>query len=110
MIIFVDIDETICTGGKSGNYAIAIPLYDKIEIINQKYDEGHTIIYWTARGATTGIDWKDITEKQLEQWGCKYHQLRLDKPYYDFLVEDKSCLIADLDYLVDTKARYTERN
>jgi hypothetical protein len=54
------------------------------------YDEGHTIIYWTARGATTGLDWSELTKTQLDFWGCKYHELRMGKPMYDVWVDDKA--------------------
>lgn len=45
---------------------------------------------WTARGAKSGIDWHDITKKQLNDWGVKYHNLRLDKPAYDLFIDDKA--------------------
>ena len=48
------------------------------------------IIYWTARGTVTGIDWKDITEKQLKSWGAKYHELKMGKPAYDLFIDDKN--------------------
>jgi len=67
MVIRVDIDETICTSPPDRNYANATPIQERIEHINDLYDAGHTIIYWTARGATTGIDWREVTEKQFEK-------------------------------------------
>ena len=90
MIIHVDIDETICTSPPDRNYANATPIQERIKHINDLYDEGHTIIYWTARGATTGIDWREVTEKQFEKWGVKYHELHLDKPAYDLFIDDKN--------------------
>ena len=33
---------------------------DRIEKINKLYDEGHTIIYMTARGAVTKVDYKEF--------------------------------------------------
>ena len=45
----------------------------------------------TARGATTGIDWSKLTEKQLNSWGLKYHELIMNqKPYGDIYVDDKA--------------------
>ena len=41
-------------------------------------------------GATRGIDWTDLTREQLDQWGCKYHQLHMGKPNFDVYVCDKS--------------------
>jgi len=63
---------------------------ERIEKINTLYDEGHTIVYWTARGSLTGIDWRELTEKQLKEWGVKYHDLKLDKPYYNLFIDDKN--------------------
>lgn len=89
MMVMVDIDGTICkTNGMS--YDAAEPLFDKIEKINNLYNKGNTIVYWTSRGVVTGIDWRELTTKQLKEWGCKYHELRLDKPYYDIFIDDKS--------------------
>ena len=91
MIIYVDIDETICTYKDRREYPLALPILDRINKINSLYEDGHTIVYWTARGATTNIDWTDLTESQLEKWGAKYSELRMNhKPNYDMLVCDKA--------------------
>ena len=92
--IFVDIDGTICSQEK--DYANAVPWIEQIEKINKLYDEGHTIVYWTARGSTTGIDWGPVTRAQLVKWGCKYHEVRLGKPEYDMFICDKSKRIEEL--------------
>ena len=49
MIIYVDIDETICSFS-NGEYSLAEPIKNRIDKINKLYEEGNTIIYWTARG------------------------------------------------------------
>jgi hypothetical protein len=90
MIIYVDIDETICRSPKSGEYQYAVPLTSNIQKINEFYDAGNTIIYWTARGTGTGIDWREVTEKQFEKWGVKYHELKFGKPIYDLFIDDKN--------------------
>lgn len=102
MIIRVDIDETICfykedipLDGKK-NYSEAIPSRENILKINALYDEGHTIIYWTARGSRSGIDWTEFTINQLTDWGCKFHEVECNKPYYDIFVEDRSVRIEEL--------------
>ena len=89
MKYFIDIDGVICTN-TYGKYDQAKPIYENIKKINKKYDEGNEIILWTARGGTTGIDWRETTERQMNEWGVKYHQLRLDKPEYDVVVDDKT--------------------
>ena len=90
MIIFVDIDETICTSPESRDYSKAEPIRKNIKKINKMYDNGDTIIYWTARGTGSGIDWREVTEKQFERWGVKYHDLRFGKPIYDLFIDDKN--------------------
>ena len=97
MIIRVDIDETICRcpEGIDRCYENTQPIQLNIDKVNKLYDDGHTIIYWTARGSRTGIDWYEFTKRQLDSWGAKYHELDCNKPYYDLFLEDKSARIED---------------
>ena len=91
MKVYVDIDETICYYEKERNYQDALPIISRIKKINQMYDNGDEITYWTARGSVTGKDWYDTTRKQLNKWGCKYHNLSTgEKPAYDMLICDKA--------------------
>jgi hypothetical protein len=90
MLIYVDIDETICTTRDDRNYRYSTPIVENIEEINRLYNKGNTIIYWTARGTVTGIDWRDVTEKQFQEWGVKYHDLKFGKPSYDMFIDDKN--------------------
>ena len=82
-VIYVDIDETICHRetstdfGVTHDYTKAEPIQENIDKINKLYDEGNTIVYWTARGSRKQIDWTDLTTQQLSDWGCKYHELQL---------------------------------
>ncbi len=90
MIIYVDIDETICYYDGDRAYEKALPNHERIEKINEKYDNGNTVVYWTARGGTTGIDWTELTKQQLERWGAKYTELKMWKPPYDIFICDKA--------------------
>ena len=45
MIIYVDIDETICETPPDRDYAKAVPIEKNINKINELYDEGNTIIF-----------------------------------------------------------------
>ena len=89
-IIYVDIDETICRSPSSGEYDKAVPIISNIQKINEFYESGSTIVYWTARGTGTGIDWREVTENQFEKWGVKYHKLKFGKPIYDLFIDDKN--------------------
>ena len=90
MLIFVDIDETICYYEGKRDYKLAKPHYERIEKINKWYSDGNTIVYWTARGSKTGIDWYDLTGQQLKQWGAKFHEYKVGKPPYDVFICDKA--------------------
>ena len=94
-MIFVDIDETIChylteDKHKPRDYTQAIPYPERIERINKLHDEGHTIVYWTARGSVTQINWFRLTHSQLTGWGARFHELRMGKPAYDLFIDDKN--------------------
>lgn len=93
-IYVFDLDGTLCY--QEEDYAKAKPIIDRIRQVNNLYDDGHHIIVDTARGITTGIDWKELTEKQLKDWGLKYHQLRLGgKLHADFFIDDKGINASD---------------
>ena len=101
-LIYVDIDETICNREASSDFGVvhdytkAQPIKENIEKINKLYDEGNTIVYWTSRGCRKQINWRELTEQQLKLWGAKYHELEVNKPFYDLFIEDKSCRIEEL--------------
>ena len=84
----VDIDGTICK--EEGKVIGRKPYKDRIEKINKLFDEGHKIVYWTARGSVTQRLWFNITYEQLKSWGCKFHELRMGKPAYDLFIDDKN--------------------
>ena len=96
MTFVFDIDGTICTIS-NGDYNLAQPYSDRIEKINQLYDEGNIIIFHTARGMGRSDNsqmfadrkFKKFTENQLSLWGVKYHSLFMGKPSGDLYVDDK---------------------
>lgn len=97
MIYIVDIDNTIFhTIGN--DYVNSKPIKYRIEKLNKLYDEGHTIIYWTARGSSSGIDWHEFTINQLNLAGVKYTEIRSNKPSYDVWIDDKA--IAANNYFI----------
>ena len=90
MIIYVDIEETICVSPEDRDYKKAVPIEKNIKKINNLYDNDNKIVYWTARGTGTGKDWRQITEAQFKLWGVKYHELHFGKPIYDLFIDDKN--------------------
>ena len=96
MIYIFDIDGTLCSLVKNAEYNKAQPLKERIKKVNDLYNEGHYIKLYTARGSTTGINWEEITKKQLKEWDLKYHELLMNcKPHGDLFVDDKA-INADL--------------
>lgn len=91
-----DVDGTICNN-TWGKYGEAVPIEERIEVVNRLYDEGNYIIYFTARGMGTcngdlskvNKMWYNFTLSQLKNWNCKFHELQLGKPNADFFVDDK---------------------
>ena len=94
MIYCFDIDGTLCTN-TDGDYTSAKPFPEVIDQVNRLYREGHRIVFHTARGATTGIDWRKETERQLRAWNVSYHSLHMGKPSADIYVDDKAVNFAD---------------
>jgi len=96
-IFIVDIDNTICTQ-TTGNYEEAEPHISRIAKINKLYDDGNTIIYYTARGMFRNNGDKikcyeqfyNLTFQQLIKWECKFHELRLGKQLYHYWIDDKA--------------------
>ena len=110
MTYVFDIDGTICTNlceSKNQDYADSVPNRGRIKKINKLYDEGHTIIMLTARGmgrsgnsvAYAYTAYEKFTEKQLNEWGVKYHRLFLGKPAGDIYIDDKG--IKDEDFFAN---------
>ncbi len=86
MIVIVDIDDTICEGD---TYETATPIRKNIDKINQLYMEGHEVIYWTAGETLKEGNWFHGTYEQLMDWGCLFHELRMNKPVFDIFIDDK---------------------
>jgi hypothetical protein len=79
------------------------PYIDRINTVNQFYDNGHTIVIYTSRGmnscnddaVASDLKYRSITEKQLAGWGLKYHSLFFGKPNADIYVDNKNLLLQD---------------
>ena len=91
----IDIDNTIVS--YEGDYSLAKPFQNRIIFFNELYEKGNRIIYWTARGYTTGIDWRELTLKQFEKFNVKFHSLRFGKIDGSFYIDDKAINISDLN-------------
>ncbi len=75
----IDIDGTICDdipNEQPERMATAKVFDDALETINQWYDEGHIITFFTSRLESH----REVTEKWLDKTGFKYHGLLMGKP------------------------------
>ena len=96
MIYVVDIDGTI-SNCPIGQYEKSEPMMDRIEKLNKLYDEGNSIVFYTARGMGRfdGDGQKaheafyDLTYNQLKSWGCKFDELRMGKFHAHYFIDDK---------------------
>jgi CMP-N,N'-diacetyllegionaminic acid synthase len=96
MTFCFDIDGVVATLVPGNDYNLAQPHSDIVEVIKRLYDAGHRIILNTARGGMTGIDWSEVTRKQLADWGVTYHELSFKKPAADFYIDDRAVDLTEL--------------
>ena len=109
----VDIDGTICEHFNGPNFGSGQVYYDRIEKINKLYDEGHEIVYMTARGMGTKNNpegnfdeesmnrarqkYGRLTETQLEEW---IHVNDSEHLYFPFVqLRKRICLILSLQWI-----------
>lgn len=95
-VYVIDIDGVIC------NEDVPVPdrigFTNRIAMINDLYEQGNTIIYFTARGMNSqdnnqlasDTKYRELTTKQLNTWGCKYHNLYFGKPNADVYIDNKN--------------------
>ena len=75
----IDIDGTICDdipNEQPERMETAALFDDALETINQWYDEGHIITFFTSRIESH----REVTETWLNKNGFKYHGLLMGKP------------------------------
>ena len=84
-----DIDGTICTN-TSGKYSLAVAIPERIAHIQELIRKGHEVSFFTARGSTTGTDWREVTTDQLVEWGIVNPVIFFGKPEADLFVDDKA--------------------
>ncbi|MGA1823497.1 MAG: HAD hydrolase family protein [bacterium] len=86
MQIIVDLDGTICTEEKTFSRSLAKPINKAAQTLETLYNEGHTIIIYSARS------WQEyeMTVQWLKEHAIKYHQLILGKPIGDIWLDDRA--------------------
>lgn len=97
MVVFVDMDGTICTELRPAERPQAEPLPGAREALAAMADAGHTVVIWTARG------WHEYvaTKTWLDTHGFRYAQLLMGKPIANIIIDDRARRFVgwDTDYL-----------
>lgn len=106
MKYFIDLDNTLCKT-INGDYINSEPIVERIIKVNKLKENGHTIVIWTARGSKSGIDYSELTVKQLTEWNIQYDKLLLGKPDYDVYIDDKSFNVDTLWPIPNSKKQTT---
>jgi len=86
MQIIIDMDGTICTEEKTYSRSLAKVKEGAAKSINTLYEQGHTIIIYSAR---TWMEY-EMTAHWLKANNIKYHQLILGKPIGDVWIDDRA--------------------
>ncbi|MFT7252524.1 MAG: hypothetical protein ACI9FW_002286 [Flavobacterium sp.] len=75
----IDIDGTICDdipNEEPERMATAVVYPDALKTLNNWYDEGHIIFFFTSRTEAH----RGVTEEWLKRHGFKYHGMLMGKP------------------------------
>ncbi|WP_090753429.1 phosphoheptose isomerase [Nonlabens sp. Hel1_33_55] len=75
----IDIDGTITEdvpNEEPERMGTCEPFPDALQTLNEWFDEGHVICFFTSRTE----EHRDVTEKWLKKHGFKYHSLLMGKP------------------------------
>jgi len=88
MVIAIDIDGTICEECKTFDRFLAKPIEKAKFVVNKLYEEGNTILLFTARS------WSEyrITKEWLKIHEFNYHELIMGKPFYNVFIDDRAML------------------
>jgi len=92
-----DLDGCLCTQSNP-DYENAQAFPEAIEVVNKLYDDGYTILIYTARFMgrngndihKTYHEGYDMTKRQLANWGVRYHRLLMGKPPADAVIDDRA--------------------
>jgi capsule biosynthesis phosphatase len=92
-----DLDGTLCTQERSGEYHQALPIFQMIEKVRQLKKDGHIIVIHTARGMNTYkgniseiiYNISKMTEDWLRKYDVPFDEIFYGKPAGDFYIDDK---------------------
>lgn len=86
--IFIDFDGTIT---KTAHGVFAAPMDGAIDSIRKLYEEFRIVIY-SCRANMDICDVAAVAEMKnyLNKYDIPYHEIKYGKPYYDFIIDDRS--------------------
>lgn len=95
--LVVDVDDTI-SRTENRDYANSIPYTSMIRKLNNLYDNGWDVIYFTARGQLSANKDLEVINntrlpvlvKWMEDNGVKYTEVLFGKPFGDYYIDDKA--------------------
>lgn len=108
-VLIWDIDGTVFTQGSPDNgYQDSMPKLHMVEIVNNLYDEGYEIQFFTARH----FKFYCHTMKQLAEAGFKFHGLTCGKPSGMIYIDDRGFRFEDgcESNLLNTIKMLSEKN
>ncbi len=79
-------DGTICEEMRTYSRSLAQPKEGAVDRINHLYEQGHTILIYSAR---TWMEY-EMTVDWLNRHQIKYHQLLMGKPIGDLWIDDRA--------------------
>ena len=95
----IDIDGVIAITKDVSDYSKSMPNERVVRTVNRLYELGNKIVLFTARGYATGVDWSDVTRRQISQWGVKHHEMIFGKPHADYYLDDHALTLRGLTLL-----------
>lgn len=102
MRFLIDIDGTLVTQQKPGDYEKAVPLKGAVETVNALFDAGHQIVLFTSRN----FKYMRQTHSSLREFGFRFHYICFGKPHGDIIIDDRAVKFTTWK---DTKAEVEKR-
>lgn len=86
MRFLIDVDGTVLTQQRPGEYEKCEPLPGAVEFVNRLFEQGHQVVFFTSRN----FRYMQQTHEQLRRFGFKYHHLDMGKPHGDIIIDDRA--------------------
>jgi CMP-N,N'-diacetyllegionaminic acid synthase len=91
-----DLDGVVFSRVVDGDYSTAFPIMPMVSSLIGLLNDGLTIVFHSARGSATGIDWYSHTRSHLDKLGFSMCPLFLGKPHAHFYLDDRSITLQQL--------------